>query len=223
MIECFSVRSLVPFVCQNDLQNCPFICNKKPLIRNYGFTLVELIITMVIAGVLLGIAVPSFQNFIRDSRITSQSNEFIGVLSSARSEAIKRNKTVVLCRSANPTATTPGCVTGGSFTWETGWLVFQDTDGNNDFTTAGADILIYSHEPVASGNTLRGNNSQVGNAVTFSRDGLTTLTSPAAGDPPHHFKLCDTRGANSARALVLETTGRARIDRKATFAALACP
>lgn len=222
-IDCYLVGNLIPFVRSLNPHKTPFICRNRPISNNLGFTLIELIITLVIAGVLLGIGVPSFKSFIQNSRITTQSNDLIGSLTSARSEAIKRNKTVVLCRSTNPTAATPTCVTGGSYTWETGWLVFQDANGDNVFTTAGGDTLLLSHEPIAGDSTLRGNNAQVGDFIAFTRDGVTTLTAPATGDPPHHFKLCDARGAGNARAIILETTGRARIDRQSTFAALACP
>jgi type IV fimbrial biogenesis protein FimT len=222
-IDCFFVGHFLPFVGLSNPHKLPFVCRNRPNSTNYGFTLIELIITLVIASVLLGIGVPNFRLFIQNSRITTQSNELIGAITSARSEAIKRNKTVVLCRSGNPTAATPTCAAGGSFTWETGWLVFQDANGDNIFTTAGGDTLLLSHEPIAGDNTLRGNNAQVGDFIAFTRNGVTTLTAPAAADPPHHLKLCDTRGVGNARAIVLETTGRARIDRQSTFAELVCP
>jgi type IV fimbrial biogenesis protein FimT len=145
-------------------------------------------------------------------------------MATARSEAIKRNTNAVLCPSANPTATTPTCTGGGGGTWETGWLLFIDAaPSNSTFAAADGDTLIRVHEPLPGNNTLRSNNAQLSNAITFAPSGMTTLTPPAAADPPHHLKLCDSRGVGSARAITLETTGRARILRQSTLATLACP
>lgn len=74
-----------------------------------GFTLVELLITIVIAGILASLAAPSFREFIAGQRIKTASFDIISTLTLARSEAIKRNANAVI---------TP---TGGS--WAGGWSV----------------------------------------------------------------------------------------------------
>lgn len=218
-IDCVFVGHFLPFVGSFTPHKLPLVCRNRPTGNNLGFTLIELIITLVIVGVLLGIGVPNFRSFIQNSRITSQSNELVGVLATARSEALKRNQAVVVCRSADPTAVTPTCTVGGG-TWETGWLVFADQNNNNSFTAADGDTLLKVYSGLTGNNTLRGNSAALVDFVTFNRSGTTTL---AAAATPHHFKLCDTRGAGSARAIVLEPTGRPRIDRLATFATLTCP
>jgi type IV fimbrial biogenesis protein FimT len=63
-----------------------------------GFTLIELLITIAIASILLAIAVPSFNGLIVGSRLTTQANDFVAAVNFARSEAIKRNSSVSLCR-----------------------------------------------------------------------------------------------------------------------------
>jgi type IV fimbrial biogenesis protein FimT len=218
-----------PFVSSEKYQIIPFISNNVPFIgikhSQRGFTIIELMITLVVISLLAGVGIPGFRNFILNSRITTQSNDLVGELAIARSEAIKRNTTVVLCRSANPTATTPTCSTGstGSKTWESGWLVFQDANGDKVYTTAGGDTLLRVHEAITGGNTLRGSDTELGDYLAFTRDGVTTLTVLAAGVTAHHFKVCDSRGAGNARAILLEPTGRARIDRLSTFSSLTCP
>lgn len=201
-------------------RNVPFVRNLR---RQQGFTLVELLIVLALSAALLGIGVPNLRTFIQNSRVTTQSNEVIGDLATARSEAIKRNGRIVICRSSDPTETTPACATGGTGSWETGWLTFHDADGNNSFTTAGGDTLLTVHGPLTGDNTLRGNSTTLGDYVAYTRDGVTTLAAPAATAPAHHFKLCDSRGAAFARAIILDRSGRARIGRLSTFSSLTCP
>jgi hypothetical protein len=94
------------------------------------------------------------------------------------------------------------------------------TPANGSFAAADGDTLLKVYPALAGNNTLRGNSAALGDFVSFKPDGTTTLTTAVT---PHHFKLCDTRGTGSARAIVLEPTGRPRIDRLATFATLTCP
>jgi type IV fimbrial biogenesis protein FimT len=85
-------------------------------IKQTGFTLLEVIIAVSIAGILLGIGVPSFVGTIRTNRLAAATNEMISALMYARSEAIKRNVPIVMCRSSDG-ATCAAANTGG---WEIG-------------------------------------------------------------------------------------------------------
>lgn len=89
-----------------------------------GFTLIELMVALAVLAILLGIAVPSFSSMLRDSRATTLASELQGALQLARSEAIKRRQSVVICRRK------PGesiCENGAD--WADGWLV-QQTGGD---------------------------------------------------------------------------------------------
>ena len=66
-----------------------------------GFTLVELVVTMVIAAVLLVVAIPSLEDAVLNTKLRAQSNAFLASLYLARSEAIKRNARVVVCKTAD--------------------------------------------------------------------------------------------------------------------------
>lgn len=85
-----------------------------------GFTLVELMITLAISVILLGLAAPAFQNSLLSGKLSTQANNLVASAILARGEAIKRNAPVTLCVSANGTS----CATGG---WEQGWIVMSGT------------------------------------------------------------------------------------------------
>ena len=62
-----------------------------------GFTLVELMITLVVAIVLIMIAVPSFKNLTLYNKLTTTANDLVNAINSARMEAIKRNANTQFC------------------------------------------------------------------------------------------------------------------------------
>jgi len=103
----------------------------KPGVR--GLTLIELMVTIAVLVILISIGVPSFQGTMNSSRLSSSANELTAALQVARAEAIRRNRSVVLCRSV----TLATCAAGDE--WG-GWLVFVDTDGDGA-VSAGEEII----------------------------------------------------------------------------------
>lgn len=165
-----------------------------------GFTLVELMITLVIAAILLAMAVPSFMTMLQNNRMVTQVNDYVTSLNVARSEAVKRSSRVTVCKSANNTS----CATTGG--WQQGWIVFVDT--NNDAIVSAGEEVLRAHGPIESGNTLVGT-ANVASYISFVSTGFSLLTNGSAQTGT--VVMCDSRGFGAdARAVVLSASGAVR-------------
>jgi len=162
--------------------------------RMAGFTLLELLGALAVAGVLLGIAVPSFRGFALDSRRTADVNAFVLAVQVARSEAAKRSHSVILCK----TLDWQHC--GGSdVRFDAGWMVFANVDGQLPPERSPAEPMIYAHRPELDG-TIVANRPYFEFRPLLRRSTNGTVV------------FCDRRGAAAARAVIVSYTGRPRGD-----------
>jgi type IV fimbrial biogenesis protein FimT len=164
--------------------------------RVAGFTLIELMITLSVAGVLLAIAVPSFNQMIIANRLATQSNEIVAAVSLARSEAIKRNASVTLCRVQTNNGT--ACV-AGSGNWEN-WIV-----------RAGAGTIVQRGAVNTYGGTFIVTSTLNIDQVVFGPDGLarTNGTIIATDAENNQIRLCSTRlDDNNVRSIELGAGSR---------------
>ena len=76
--------------------------------RPAGFTLLELVITVAVLAIALGIAIPSFQGITNRNRLSAITNEVVAAMQLTRMEAIRRNQRVVMCPSTNGTTCSGG-------------------------------------------------------------------------------------------------------------------
>ena len=90
--------------------------------RNRGYTAVELMFTVAIAGVVTALAVPNFRDFIQNNRAAEEANALVGALALARNEAVTRGVPVTVCSSADNET----CAADPD--WTTGWIVFTDVN-----------------------------------------------------------------------------------------------
>jgi type IV fimbrial biogenesis protein FimT len=94
--------------------------------RSRGFTLIELMISILVLGVLTALAVPSFTNMINRNRLSSQSNELLSALQFARMEAIRSSGKVTFCGAATATAAAEAACDDGLQPY---WVVIGKTSG----------------------------------------------------------------------------------------------
>jgi type IV fimbrial biogenesis protein FimT len=167
-----------------------------------GFTIIELMIVLVVAALLLTVGIPAFTSTVMNNQLTTQVNALVADINLARSEAVKRNVRVIMCRSANPGAATPSCG-GTAQTWTTGWLIFAD-DGNNtnNVYDSGTDILIRTGQPALAGVAIM-TNATSNNNLEYNPDGSTN-----EGGGTALFSVCDDRGTNYGKQVQVSPTGR---------------
>ena len=177
-----------------------------------GFTLYELLITVLVIGVILSFAVPNMQDFTRNSRMTSTANDLHAAFHMARSESSRAKSNITICPS------TDGADCGG--TWEDGYIVFVDDDGDLAVDD-GTDSVLRSHDAIAEGVSLA-----VENDATYFSFASTGLGRPNvdSNTAVSRIVMCDERGniiaagGNSAgRLFIVTPLGRATIIRDTTM------
>lgn len=174
----------------------------RSYLENAGFTLIELMVTLAIATIIMTAAVPGMNTMIRNNSLATHTNLLVTDINLARSESIKRGVRVVLCRSANPDATTPTC-SGSAYTWTTGWLVFADANGNASFDSG--DTLLRIGKAFSSAITIK-TNSTSNNNLQYNPNGTTN-----EGGGTAIFALCDERNEAYGRQIQVDPRGRPRL------------
>ncbi len=205
--------------------------------RQSGFTLWELLVTMLVAGVLVAVGIPSLRDMQRNSAITAAANDLITGLLAARAEAVKRQVPVTLCASPDPTAANPVCAQdgagarGGFIVWVDGIprtstprrtpLRLRATDGNAAIEpNETPNILIRTPAPgsAAPNGTLKvyaattvGGNVNSG-YVSFGPNGFLRTAQGVGFGPATLVLYCDDRGAKETFGANFSTARLVRIE-----------
>jgi type IV fimbrial biogenesis protein FimT len=180
------------------------ISSPARLSRVTGFTLVELMVTIAVLAILLGVAVPGFQAFVRRTQVSNMTNEFVAATLIAKADAVARNRCVTLCRSANASVDAPTCTTSGD-EWTAGWLIFANPACDGNPAGSGAELLrVYVGDPSGATLTTPTSGSKRLNTITFDSRGMSSLS--GAGQinvaPP---------GQSFTRTICVDVAGRTRI------------
>lgn len=174
-----------------------------------GFTLYEVLTTMLIVGVVLSLGIPNMQSFRQNSRMTAAANDLHSSFHLARSEAARAKAPITICASADSMAALPTCAGGLG----AGWIVFEDTDG--DITVDADEPVLRRFPPVENGIVINTNGPD--DYFSFASTGLgrgnITGTAPLA-----KMVLCDPRGnitggggKSTARVVIVTPLGRAMV------------
>lgn len=164
--------------------------------RESGFTLIELMIAVGLTGLLLSMAVPALDQFTTNARQTSAINDFISSMHVARSTAITTNFRVTVCASSAGT----NCE---AVSWDQGWIVFGDRDSDQ---TVDPDEVISAASSGIDGLNIQ--SAEFGQSLMFRPNGrvVNASVNGSAGE----FVVCDKRGAEYAKVLIVDLSGRPR-------------
>lgn len=202
-----------------------------------GFTLWELMITLLVAGILFGIGVPNMMEFQRNGLVIAATNELITGVLAARTEAVKRQVPVTLCASADP-INAPACSITGAGT-NGGFFVWVDENGNTD-PASGAPIItdandgnavLDMNEPILRRTPPPGGTINVwanSGYISYGPNGFRRTATGSATLPVSWILICDDRGnrntsgtVSTARVVRIDATGRAQVQQSVAEVAAA--
>jgi type IV fimbrial biogenesis protein FimT len=134
--------------------------------RTGGFSLIELMFTITLAGILAAVAVPSMSKMFKTNRVQTEASSFVGDLMLARTEAVKRGQNVSVCVSTDGV----NCLTTN--TWNQGWIVFPDNGTTTCSAATTAAPAVKVRKAFSTTDTLVASVSTA--CVTFNREGFTS-------------------------------------------------
>jgi type IV fimbrial biogenesis protein FimT len=184
--------------------------NRSAFHFNKGFTLIEVMITLSVLGILLSIATPSMRSFIEASRMSTVTNEVAGDLFYIRSESLKRRINVYLCPKKSPSLEV--CETSASdANYANGWLMYADCNNNGTYdTTMTCDLdgdgttdryeLLKVHDSLVNDITIK-------TSSTFQR----RIGYKMSGRSSSAGNFCITIASKRSKKIIIAATGRVRI------------
>ncbi len=186
-------------------------------IRQRGFSLVELMVTITVMAILVAIALPNFRDVIHRNQVSSASNELLAGLAYARTEAITRGQLVSMCPSSSGTS----CAGGKAF--ESGWIVYTYPAGaasaNTNYDSTKATLLRTT--TARAGVSVQSKGATV---ITFGQQGQLKPSTPTLT-----FVTCfrtGTTGTGSSTNAVpgaeLDVNGSGSVTTKSWSIGMAC-
>ncbi|WP_116808738.1 GspH/FimT family pseudopilin [Steroidobacter cummioxidans] len=177
-----------------------------PSVSRAGFSLLELLVTLSVAGILLGLAAPVFNGMLLDSQRTVAVNSFVHSIYLARITAATQARTVSICRSIDGET-----CSNATADWQHGWIVFLNTN-RDDPPVRDANERILAVQAAWRGGTITSNRR----SYSFRPYQHAVVNGTLV--------FCDRRGPAQARAIIINTAGRPRIaTRDSDNRPLRCP
>jgi type IV fimbrial biogenesis protein FimT len=173
-----------------------------------GFTIMELMIVVAIAGILAAVGIPSFQSLVKDNCLTTGTNLLVSSFQQARSEAVKRSTTLTI------TASNAGVSTNE---WGNGWTVTIDEDSDSDgVLDTGEDFdgdgtldaaATFRIVTLSCTNTTM-NETGDDTVFIYESDGFI--------DSAGTFDVCDDRTGETGRQITINAVGRPNTESRYT-------
>ena len=161
-----------------------------------GRTLIELLITLTIIGIIVGVGLPSFNQSLQQRQEQTVLKSLLHLSVYARTEAIRRNNYYTVCPSDN------GLHCGGQ--WHRQIIVFSDYNKNKIID--GPDIMYRTLTFSASTPCIQWN--------LIQRQYLQFKPNGAANGTAGHFRFCDKVNSSIDKKMVISFNGRASIKNK---------
>lgn len=159
------------------------------MISSRGFTLLEFVLVIGILALLLAVGIPSFKSLSSSAETNTILNDFLNSLHYARSEAIKRHSTIIICSTSH-------C--NEKHDWQSGWII-KDSKGT----------VLHQHSALPPGSYSHwGGMGASKNMVQVEPDGFID------GVQESSFRYCasDKSSADWVDAVVINKVGNARIE-----------
>jgi len=172
--------------------------------KMHGFTVIELMISVVVAAILCAVSAPALGNLIHGETLRASRNALLTSLNLARSTAVTRQRHVIVCPSADENTCSDDNV------WQHGWIVFEDTNANGAHD-AGEPVL----EAVQAQNGLAIVTSEGREQIVYHADGASPGTNLT-------ITFCDRRGIKAAGTVIVGNSGKPRQASATTEQANAC-
>lgn len=169
-----------------------------------GFTTVELLFTLVIAGLLFGYVVPSMQNMMLRARVIATGNDLLGLVEGGRTLAQVRHAPVTVC---------PVDQGQCGERWNGNVMLFVDLNGNGA-REEGEEVL-QDADVLAGGLWLVWKPFRATPYLTWTSNGQASAMNGT-------FTLCnEERRSDLLRQVVISRAGRVRLFRPRAATAVA--
>lgn len=155
-----------------------------------GFTLIELMVTMALVAILMAVAVPSMRDFQRNSQLTAFANTMLATINTAKSEAMKRGRSVVI-------------VPFDGSDWKTGMIVFVDMNNNRTYDST-TDVLIKTYSMTAPDYLTVTSNGPPAASPPYMRFDAQGYANPAGSDTKN-FTLSIVRNDVTGNEVIQQT------------------
>jgi len=164
--------------------------------KNAAFTLIELLLTLSIAWILLGVALPSFDDMLERKKVSANVQRLVKTLQLSRLTAINDNVKVTVCPIENGLECTRN--------WSTGYMAFIDHNGDRQFNNDDSVLYQFLSEDEEATLKLR---------AFGHRNSLQWLATGITNHQNGSFELCYGSEEDKSRALFLTKAGRIRFSK----------